>query len=410
MAIDLVLETALDGHPAGWFAPEYKLLDEAWREMKSILGDAAIVNEQQKRLVLRNGGIIDAWAFDRNPNAGRSRKYKRVVIDEAAHCVNLEQTWTKGIRPTLTDYKGDAWFLSSPKGSNYFHSLFKRGQALSGDWKSWQEPSYNNPRLDAAEIDSARDDLPDASFRQEYLAEFLADEEWQLIPTSWIERCVNVARSQGKSGLRRLSIDISKGTGRDRTAPFVGDDLGLLSWQASNRIDVPGAAQLTFDLSRDYGVRHEDIVYDVGGWAGPDMTRYLEALGIMDALPYRGGASGGTRFKNKRTRSAWKLRQRLDPDRPRLLPNEGPDPKAGGWSLRDIGRIANPATSEVQPPFHIPRSPLWDDLSEELASLRYQHGKAEIELETKEKCMARLGRSPDLADTLIMMASLWGDD
>lgn len=390
----------------GWFAPEYKLLDEAWREMKALLGGVARPNEQQKRLILNTGGTIDAWAFDRNPNAGRSRKYKRVIIDEAAHCENLEAIWTRCVRPTLTDYKGDAWFLSSPKGTNYFHTLFDLGQKPDGPWKSWKKSSYANPRLDPSEIEDARRDLPHPIFRQEYLADFLDDVALQLIPGSWLERCVAAPRAAGPGGPRRLAIDISKGTGRDRTVAIVADDLGVLHMEVSNRIDVQGAALLVKRLSAEWGVAHDQVVYDAGGWAGSDMGGYLEALGIQDAVAYRGGGSGGHRYGNRRTRSAWKLRQRLDPDRPRMLDVPAPPPVAG-VSLWDRGRVEAPAIAATQPPFAIPASEHWEGLRQELAGLRYSYDKAKLELELKAKYQERLGRSPDVADALIMLAGLW---
>jgi hypothetical protein len=48
----------------------------------------------------------------------------------------------------LTDYIGEAWFLSTPKGFNYFKTLFDRGQdPEQTDWASWQMPSEGNPHI-----------------------------------------------------------------------------------------------------------------------------------------------------------------------------------------------------------------------------------------------------------------------
>jgi hypothetical protein len=71
------------------------------------------------------------------PDSGRGRAYGAVVIDEAAMIPNLETAW-QAIRPMLTDRQGEAWFLSTPKGMNYFKVLFDRGQDPGcGDWASW---------------------------------------------------------------------------------------------------------------------------------------------------------------------------------------------------------------------------------------------------------------------------------
>jgi hypothetical protein len=110
-----------------------------------------------------------------NVDPGRGRKYKRVIIDEAGIVRDLETIWTQAIRPTLTDLKGDAWFLGTPKGRNYFHRLFLRGQQGDPGWKSWRFATVQNPYLDPAEIEDARGELPDLAFRQEYLGEAVED-------------------------------------------------------------------------------------------------------------------------------------------------------------------------------------------------------------------------------------------
>lgn len=63
------------------------------------------------RIELITGAAIDYWTLDDPSTVARGRKYKRVIIDEAAMARHLEQAWTEAIRPTLTDYRGDAFFL-----------------------------------------------------------------------------------------------------------------------------------------------------------------------------------------------------------------------------------------------------------------------------------------------------------
>lgn len=402
--MDLCIDTALfDRAPAGWFAPEYKLLLEAWRETKWILGDAARVNEQEKRLEILGGGVIDFWAFDRNPNAGRSRKYKRIVIDEAAHCQNLELTWTKALRPTLTDYKGDAYFTSSPNGQNYFYTLYQKGQTDgSNPWKSWTFTSYDNPCLDPAEIDSARAELPDLVFRQEYLAEFLADVHATLIPTWWVDRASDAAiisavdelRSRGRGGRRILAADLAVGSGRDRTTICVRDNLGVLDWVEDSFKGIAEAAKIVADLARKHDVADEDVIYDAGG-PGRDFPRYLDSY-RMEGTAYHGGAPSKGRWKNRRSRVFWKLRQRLDPERPLEMEPDAPIPESP-WVPQPT-----PAKSKLQPPFTIPAHVLAKGLREELTGMRYSIEGGKIAMEDKDKFMDRLGRSPDAADALAM--------
>jgi len=177
LCLDLNLEVALDGQPVGWFAPSYKILSEAWRDINRLAGPIiSHASVQEKRLEFITGGVWEFWSLDQ-PDAGRSRKYKRVVIDEAAMVSNFQQAWEDSIRPTLSDLKGDAFFPSTPKGLNYFFTLYQRGQDSSyHDWKSWQMPTAENPYIDKAEIEAAHQELPSLTFSQEYLAQFIQTE------------------------------------------------------------------------------------------------------------------------------------------------------------------------------------------------------------------------------------------
>jgi len=89
----------------------------------------------------------------------RGRKFHFGVIDEASFIPDLENGWLNSIRPTLTDYKGRALFISTPKGKNFFYSLFlKSGEP---DWESFKFTTYDNPYIDKTEIDDARLQLPE---------------------------------------------------------------------------------------------------------------------------------------------------------------------------------------------------------------------------------------------------------
>jgi hypothetical protein len=171
LAINLLSEIAIEGKLAGYFTPTYKLLDGTFNECLHALEPIISRKNDHQFIELITGGKIEFWSLE-NELAGRSRKYHRNIIDEAAFVKNLWGRWTESIRPTLTDYKGDAFFLSTPKGKNDFHKIWQRGKAGDPGWVSWQMTTYDNPYIDPAEIDEARNDLPELAFSQEYMAEF----------------------------------------------------------------------------------------------------------------------------------------------------------------------------------------------------------------------------------------------
>lgn len=187
LAVNLLAETALGGKPAGYFAPTYKLLDGTYNECLNALEPIVTRKNEHQFIELLTGGRIEFWSLE-NELAGRSRKYKRVILDEVAFAKNLWKLWTESIRATLSDFKGDAWFMSTPKGKNDFHKLFMRGKTGEENWMSWQMSTYMNPYIDPLEIDDAKKDLPELAFSQEYLAEF-NDNVANPFGTAFIAQC-----------------------------------------------------------------------------------------------------------------------------------------------------------------------------------------------------------------------------
>lgn len=177
LGIDLVIDRALDGYPVGWFSPTYRMLGEVWKEIVETTKPIQTrVAKQEHRIELLTGGVIDCWSLDAADSV-RGRKYARVIIDEAAMVLDLGDSWQAAIRPTLTDYTGDAFLLSTPKGVNFFHECYSRGvDPAQPDWNGWHAPTTANPYIDPAEVEAARLELPEQIFRQEYLAEFLQNE------------------------------------------------------------------------------------------------------------------------------------------------------------------------------------------------------------------------------------------
>ena len=171
LTIELAVNVALDGGLVGYWNASYKDLSEVWLELKTTLFDLIKTKDEQlKSITLITGGKIDMWSMD-DPNSGRGRKYKRAIIDEAEKARHFKDAWEQTIRATLVDYSGDAWFMSTPKfGRTYFKEIFQN-QNKYNDWKSWRFTSFDNPYLPKHEVEAARLQLDDLTFRCEFLAE-----------------------------------------------------------------------------------------------------------------------------------------------------------------------------------------------------------------------------------------------
>jgi PBSX family phage terminase large subunit len=158
-----------------YVAPSYRMAEEImFRMIKQLLPKMAIerVHEPPKmRFELKNGSMIQLKGADSGPDALRGVRIDYLVCDEISAFRNWEVVWNEVLRPTLTDTKGSALFIGTPKGYNHFFNLYQQ-EKNDNDYKSYKFTSYDNTYLDPAEIDKAKQELEDDVFGQEYLAEF----------------------------------------------------------------------------------------------------------------------------------------------------------------------------------------------------------------------------------------------
>ena len=138
------------------------------------------INNLQIKLI--NGSTISLKGSDR-PETMRGVSLKFLVMDEYADM--KPETFEQILRPALADQKGSALFIGTPMGRNHFYELYKYAELEDDEtYRAWHFTSYNNPLLDASEIDTAKKSMSSYAFRQEFMASFEArgsemfKEEW----------------------------------------------------------------------------------------------------------------------------------------------------------------------------------------------------------------------------------------
>lgn len=171
--IEELSSISLDGQLVGIWFPTYKDLSEVWKDLKKTYKPLIRrKDEQLKQIELITGGLIDFWSME-DPDSGQGRKYHRAIIDEGAKAGKLYQAWENTIRPTLTDYRGDAYILSRPKGkANGFYKLEEKHKQFD-NWAFFHFTTYDNPHISREEIEEARQQLDSITFQQEYMAEYV---------------------------------------------------------------------------------------------------------------------------------------------------------------------------------------------------------------------------------------------
>jgi hypothetical protein len=207
-----------------------------------------------------------------------------------------------------------------------------------------------------------------------------------LLPPQWLDRATAVQRpnlppTHPIHRTRRIAVDLGEGVGRDSTAILVKDANGILDLVAGNSLCLADAAQETARLARIYAVSDERISYDKLG-IGRDFRNHLVKHGLGGAVGYAGSgrASQPKAYTNLRSEAAWKLHQRLDPER----------------HLDDRAPLSSRQTQ-----FHIPPRGWWALLREDLEALTYDLVGNQTRLISKQDWCDILGRSPDRGDALI---------
>jgi hypothetical protein len=175
---DLIKAAATCGKPTprfAYIAPQLnQAKDIAWSyllEYTDCFGPDRKVNASELWVELPNNGArIRIYGAD-NPDRLRGIYLDGAVLDEFG---DMDPTvWTQVIRPALSDRKGWAVFIGTPKGKNTFHKLWVGAEEDEG-WLRVSLKASETNLLDDAELIDARKMMSEDEFEQEYECSFEA--------------------------------------------------------------------------------------------------------------------------------------------------------------------------------------------------------------------------------------------
>jgi len=183
LGVWLCIAKASQGKRAWWVAPTYAMALEGWKELRTLGVDYGFtVNESQKTLYTTTGGSVTVRSAD-NPDRLRGAGLDFIVLDECAYI--KENVWREVLRPTLTERRGSALFISTPKGFNWFSRLYDDSENYD-DWERWQLPTSTNPYVPLDELAVAKKEIGSYLFSQEYEAQFV-EAKGGLIHREWFK-------------------------------------------------------------------------------------------------------------------------------------------------------------------------------------------------------------------------------
>ena len=138
LAIDLFLFPRAVNMPGSihWYvAPTYRSAEQiAWEALKAVVPKGYVLHKDESDLsiMLKNRATIALRGSDK-PDSLRGPGLDSVAGEEWAF--QGDGVW-KVLRPSLSDRKGQALFISSPNGFNHFHDLYMSAKEKP-DWASW---------------------------------------------------------------------------------------------------------------------------------------------------------------------------------------------------------------------------------------------------------------------------------
>lgn len=332
----------------------------AWLRLVHYCSKIPGIEINQSELWIRfpnNGAVIRLFGGD-NADAMRGLRLDGCVIDEVAQI--KPELWEEVVQPALSDRKGWALFIGTPHGLNLFSKLFFEGQQKQG-WLSVRYTVYDTNAIDPVEVERLRQDMSENSFSREYLCDFSAAGDDQLISLADVEdasrRTLRVDQYQFAPVV--LGVDVAR----------FGDDACVIQRRQGLASFTPsawhGIDNMTFagHIAAQIDQHKPDAVF-VDAGHGQGVIDRLRQLGYPIIEVHFGGKATHERYKNKRAEIWYSMAEWV---------------KAGGV---------------------IPNEPR---LKQDLATPTFSYDKSnKIQLESKDDIKARGLPSPDLGDALAL--------
>lgn len=309
--IDAALKFQLDLGQFVYVAPflkQAKLI--AWARLKQRLsplvpfGQCEINESDLSVRFKHNGAVIRVLGAD-NPDAIRGVRLDGAVIDEVAQI--KPEVWVDIIQPALSDRKGWALFIGTPSGVNLFSELFYRAKSLP-DWYSSLYTVYDTQAIDPVEVERLKRDMSETSFAREYLCDFSAAGDDQLISLADVDNATRrfYRPDQYSWAPRILGVDPAR-FGDDRSVIFPRQGLVATKPMVYRGIDN---MQLAGYVAQQIGEWQPDAVFiDAGNGTG--VIDRLRQLGHDVIEVNFGGKSINPVYANKRTEIWFGLRDWL---------------------------------------------------------------------------------------------------
>jgi len=342
----------------------------AWARLKQKIEPLrrnSVIDINEGELSVRfkhNGAIIRLFGGD-NPDAMRGLRLDGCVMDEVAQLKN--ELWTDIVQPALSDRLGWSIFIGTPSGINLFSELYYKAIEEDG-WTAARFTVFDTDSLHPNEVTRLKRDMSETSFAREYLCDFSAQGDDQLIALADTEDAAKRVYQADHVKLSPIVLGIDPARfGDDRSVVFRRQGRQAFTPVVYRGVDNMELAARVANLIEEH---NPDAVFcDAGAGSGViDRLRQL-SYDVIE-IPFGGKAIKPEQYINRRSEMWWLMKQWIE---------------EGGAIPNDIA------------------------LKQELATPIYWYDNVGRRvLESKDQIKKRLqgAGSPDLADALALTFAL----
>ena len=158
-----------------WYvSPTFKMSREiCWSNLKTMLHSfnwIEDINETNLTVRIKKSNSTISLKSADQPDALRGTGINFLILDEFADID--KRTWYEVLRASIADTLGDVLFCGTPRGyGNWSYELYLKGKQ-DKEWESFQFTTLQGGMVNKEELEQARTDLDQRTFRQEFEGTF----------------------------------------------------------------------------------------------------------------------------------------------------------------------------------------------------------------------------------------------
>lgn len=239
-----------------YLAPQLKQAKAvAWDYLKyysSRIPDT-VIRESDLSVRYPNGAVYRLYGSD-NPDALRGIYLDDVSLDEAGDMP--PNIFPEILRPALSDRRGSATFIGTPKGDNYFKETWDKS-ADNPDWFRMMLKASETNLIDPDELKAAREQMTPEQYAQEYECSFTA-----AIVGAYYGHEMEAAENEGRIGILHpeayLQTHVIFDLGMDDATAIwfvqiVGNEVRLVEYLEDSGFGLPHYVQQIRQRDYNYG-------------------------------------------------------------------------------------------------------------------------------------------------------------